>query len=411
MRHVKGLINGLSLSANTRPRARICTSQQDQALVCMGDVHSWLEIDRAAFENNIRMLEGLLGGKSRLCAVLKSDAYGHGLLLLMPTVIKLGVPAIGIANNQEGRVVRGSGFRGRLLRVRMATSGEITAGLECDMEELVGNLESAQQMSKLAKCHHRTIRYHLALNSGGMSRNGLDMTSESGRADALKILRLPALRIVGIMTHFPVREREDILRGLAVFKKEASWVIEQGALDRQELTLHCANSFATLNVPEAHLDMVRSGGLIYKPLDVVHQETTAFQRVAQFKSRIGSIHLYSSGSTVSYDRTFTLKRDSRLANIPVGYSDGFRCLSHSKAVVLIQGQRCLIVGKVTMNTIMADVTEHPEIIVGDEVVIFGRQNREEITLEEFSKNSGCPTWEEMATSVGNQNPKLLVNGW
>jgi alanine racemase len=339
---------------------------------------------------------------------MKADAYGHGLGLLMPVVVRLGIPAVGITDNAEARVARACGFQGRLIRMRVAGPGEIEEGFEYGLEEMLGNLDNAREMSALAGRRSRTLGYHLALNSGGMSRYGLEMADGAGKSEALAILGLPHLRIAGIMTHFPVRTRQDILGGFQAFRKEAGWIIEQGGLDRRRITLHCANSFATLNVPEARLDMVRSGGVLYKPLSSGPTEGTGFKSIAQFKSRVASVNSYPAGNTVSYDRTFTLARPSRLASVPVGYSDGYRCLSLSRSSVLIQGRRVQVVGKGTMNTIMVDVTDHPGTRPGDEVVLFGRQGNAEIPLDEFAKNLDCPNWEEMATSIGNQNPKVLL---
>lgn len=381
---------------------------RDVSPVDRNGINCWLEVDQAAFEGNVRALRRSLAGRSELCVVMKADAYGHGLQQLMPSVIRSGVTVVGVADNSEARVVRASGFTKRLLRMRVAGPGEIADGLEYGMEEMLGNLEDGQGLSELAGHHRRPIAFHLALNSGGMSRYGLEMSNGRGRDEALEILCLPDLRIVGIMTHFPVRTRDDVLRGFTKFQAEAGWVIEQGGLDARRLTLHCANSFTTMRVPEARLDMVRCGGLLYQPLESGTQECGGFRRVAQFKSRVGSVNTYPFGNTVCYDRTFVLRRDSRLASVPVGFSDGFRSKSDARCIVLIQGRRVPVVGKGTMNAIMVDVTDHPAVRSGDEVVLFGRQGDEEITLEEFSNNLGCPTWEEMATCVGNLNPRVLL---
>ena len=372
------------------------------------DLNCWLEIDRAAFERNILALEGALGGPTRRCLIMKADAYGHGLALLMPSVLKLGVSCLGVTDNLEARTVRASGFAGRLLRMRVAGPGEIVEGLEYGLEEMLGSLEQAREMSDLGQRLGRTIRYHLALNSGGMSREGLELAAGTGQEDALAILRLPRLQPVGIMTHFPIRAREDVQPGALRFREEAAWVIERGGLERGGITLHCANSYAALNVPEARMDMVRCGGLLYKPLDPGTAERHGFESIAQFKSRVGSVNTYPAGNTVSYDRTFTLARRSRLASVPVGYSDGYRARPTDRRAVLVRGRRVPVVGKGTMNTIMLDVTDHPGVQAGDEVVLFGRQAGAEITLDEFSKGLDCPTWEEMATSIGNQNPRVLV---
>ncbi|AXK38638.1 alanine racemase [Crenobacter cavernae] len=365
--------------------------------------NAWVEIDKAAFEHNIRTLQSELNGKSKICAILKADAYGHGIGLLMPSVIKMGVPCVGIASNEEARVVRDSGFKGRLMRVRTGSLQEVEAGLKYNMEELVGNADFARQASAIARRHGRTLSVHLALNSAGISRNGLELSSDAGKADALAIAKLPSLKIAGIMTHFPVEEKDDVVKGLAVFKEEVDWVIKEARLDRKKLTVHCANSFATLEVPEARMDMVRPGGALFGDTVPSHTE---YQRVMQFKSRVASVNRYPAGNAVGYDRTYTLKRDSLLANLPVGYSDGYRRVFTNKASVLIAGQRAPVVGKVSMNTLMVDVTDIPGAKSGDEVVLFGKQGKAEITQAELEDFNGA-LLADLYTVWGNSNPKVL----
>ncbi len=372
-------------------------------------LNAWQEIDRLAFENNLKAIKARVGDKVKLCAILKADAYGHGISLLVPTVIKLGIPVIGVASNDEARVAREQGFKGEIIRVRTATLGEVEAGLKYDIEESLGNLDFARQVSNLAARQGRTLKFHLKLNSGGMSRNGLEMSTELGRQQALELVRLPHLQVTGIYTHNPNEDRKEVLERLAVFQGDSNYVIQNARLDRSKLTIHMCNSFSTFNVPEAHLDMVRPGLALYEPLDEADATYKELKRIWSFKARVASVNAYPAGNTVSYGRTYALKQDALLANIPVGYSDGFRRLFSNRGQVLIQGQRFPVAGKVSMNTFMVEVTGHPEIKSGDEVVLFGRQGKEEIGLDEFSKNSDCPSWDEMYTSIGNQNPKVLVN--
>ena len=372
-------------------------------------LNSWQEIDRLSFENNVRAIRTQIGDKVKLCAVMKADAYGHGISLMIPTAIKLGVSVIGIASNDEARVAREMGFKGELLRVRTATLGEVESGLKYNIEESLGNFAFAQQVSGIAAHHGRSLKFHLKLNSGGMSRNGLEMTTEAGRQEALELIKLPHLQITGIYTHNPVEDRKEVLERLAVFQGDCNYILQNAHLDRGKITVHMCNSFSTYNVPEAHLDMVRPGMALYEPPDDTNAVYKDLKRIWQFKTRVATVNAYPAGNTVSYDRTFTLKRDSLIANLPVGYSDGFRRLFTNRGVVLIQGQRFPVVGKVCMNTVLVDVTGHPEIKFGDEVVLFGKQGSEEIGVEEFSKNSDSPSWDEMYTTIGNQNPKVLVN--
>lgn len=394
------LLAGHSQAAPTLINA---TSAADAASATAQSANAWIEIDKVAFEHNIAVLQKQVGAKTQICAVMKADAYGHGMDLLMPSVIASGIPCIGVASNEEARIARENGFKGRLMRVRTATLGEVQDALQYDMEELVGDLEFAEQVAQLAQAEHKTVRIHLGLNSAGMSRNGLEMHTAEGKLAAVDIVKLPGLAVAGIMTHFPVEDRAEVLKGLEKFKEESAWLIEHARLDRSKLLLHCANSFATLEVPEAHLDLVRPGGALYGDTVPSHTE---YQRVMNFKSRVASVNEYPAGNKVGYDGTYTLTRDSRLANISVGYSDGYRRLFTNKAAVLINGHRAPVVGKVSMNTLMVDVTGIPDVHPGAEVVLFGKQGEAEIAQAELEEFNGA-LLADLYTVWGNSNPKFL----
>ncbi|VVO29176.1 alanine racemase [Pseudomonas fluorescens] len=379
-------------------------SVTDSAAHASADNNAWVEINKAAFEHNIRALQATLADASKICAVLKADAYGHGIGLLMPSVIAMGVPCVGIASNEEARVVRESGFKGQLMRVRTAAPSELEAALAYDIEELLGNFDFALQASLIARRHGRPLVVHLGLNSNGMSRNGLDMSTVQGRRDALAITQLPNLEVKAIMTHFAVEEAAQVRAGLKAFNEQANWLMSVAQLDRSTITLHSANSFATLRVPESRLDMVRPGSALFGDTGPSPSE---YQRVMQFKSRVASVNSYPKGNTVGYDRAYTLSRDSKLANITVGYSDGYIRAFTNKGFVLIGGHRVPVVGKVSMNTLMVDVTDAPAVKSGDEVVLFGKQGSAEIAQGEVEGINGV-LMADLFTLWGNSNPKVLV---
>ncbi|QMT30974.1 alanine racemase [Alysiella filiformis] len=384
------------------PLSHLSKNIHQQKTQWQHDHNAWLEIDVAAFEKNIRTVNQLLGGKSEMCAVVKADAYGNDLTLLMPSILKMGVSCLGIGSNEEAKIAREHGYSGVLMRVRSAAASEIQAGLKYGVEELFGDIQQAQIASEIAQKHGKTLAYHLALNSTGMSRNGLDLSHAAGKQEALDLLKLPHLKLVGLMSHFPEEEENDVRKGLKAFQSESKWLIENAKLNRANLTLHVANSFATLTVPESHLDRVRVGGLLYG--DTIPSRTE-YQKVMAFKTSVGSLHNFKAGATVGYDRTFTLKRDSVLANLPVGYSDGYRRVFTNKAFVLIRGHRVPVVGKVSMNTTMVDVTDFPDIQAGDEVVLFGKQGNAEITQAEIEDINGA-LLADLYTVWGNSNPRV-----
>ncbi|MGF1787912.1 alanine racemase [Photobacterium swingsii] len=363
--------------------------------------NAWLEIDTQAFSNNIQLLKQDLKGDTKICAIMKADAYGNGIAGLMPTIIANQVPCVGITSNEEARVVREQGYQGKVMRVRAASKNEIEGGLKFEIEELIGTKSQADQIIEIAAANHTTIPVHLALNTSGMGRNGLDLTTYAGQVEGVQIAGDPNLEIVGMMTHFPNEDIAEIKRKVERFKVETQWLMDSADLDREDITLHVANSYITLNVPEAHLDMVRPGGMLYGDAPA----KPPYQRIVSFKTRVASLHHFPAGSTIGYGSTAVLERDSVLANLPIGYSDGFARSLSNKADVLINGQRARIVGKASMNTIMVDVTDIPSTQANDEVVIFGHQGSEEITAGETEDKSGR-ILPEHYTIWGATNPRI-----
>ncbi|GAA3532384.1 alanine racemase [Zobellella aerophila] len=391
------------LSTQAQAAPELPVTGLDTSSAQLESANAWVEVDQAAFEHNIRTLQTLLDGKSQICAIMKADAYGHGIANLMPSVMAANIPCIGITSNEEARVVRESGYEGRIMRVRSATPQEVSKGLQYEMEELFGDIEAARQAAEVAKAAGKTLRYHLGLNAGGMSRNGLEVATEAGKQEARELLALENLELVGIMTHFQYEDADFVRAGLAKFNEQSRWLIEDGKLDRSKLTLHAANSFTTLEVPEARLDMVRPGGIIYG--DTI-PSYTEYKKVMSFKTRVASVNNYPAGSLVGYDGTYTLERDSLLANLPMGYSDGYRRVFTNKAYVVVNGQRAPVVGKVSMNTTMIDVTDIPGVKPGDEVVLFGKQGGAEVTQGELEDANGA-LLADLYTVWGNSNPKIL----
>ncbi|WP_084418890.1 alanine racemase [Photobacterium sp. J15] len=363
--------------------------------------NAWLEIDTQAFSDNIQLLQKDLKGNTKICAIMKADAYGNGIAGLMPTIIANNVPCVGITSNEEARLVREHGYEGKVMRVRAASKNEIEGGLDYKIEELIGTKMQADQIIDIAMENDTTIPVHLALNTSGMGRNGLDLTTYEGQVEGVEIASAPNLEIVGMMTHFPNEGLDEIKRKVERFKVETKWLMDSAGLKRKDITLHVANSYITLNLPEAHLDMVRPGGMLYGD----YPATAPYKRIVSFKTRIASLHHFPAGSTIGYGSTKVLERDSVLANLPIGYSDGFARSLSNKADVLINGQRARVMGMASMNTTMVDVTDIVGVQANDEVVVFGQQGSEKITGEETEEKSGR-ILPEHYTIWGATNPRV-----
>ena len=363
---------------------------------------SWVGVDLDCLERNIAAAQNRLARQSQLCAVIKSDAYGLGIQNIMPSLMRAGVAYVGVASNQEALAVRTSGYGGAILRVRPATPTEIELTIPLGIEELVGNLDSAVRLSKLASMTGKQVNVHISLNSNGMSRDGLEFDTENGGMAISNILHLPGLKIVGVMTHFADYELPKMLTSLRTFETETNWLFQNTLLNRQDVILHAAHSYSFLGLPESHLDLVRSGAALVGCAG----EQPEFGHVMSLRSQVATISSFSKGNSVGYDRTKLLTRDSLLANIPLGYADGFSSSFSNKGEVLVEGQRAYIVGRISMNSLMVDVTDIEGVEAGDEVVLFGSQSNEQITQAEIETNSGTILAENY-TNWGRANPRVL----
>ena len=365
--------------------------------------NSWLEINLGQFEQNIQQFKKHIKPGTKICAVMKADAYGNGIRGLMPTVIAQGIPCIAITSNAEARLVRSSGFDGQLMRVRSASIDEIKQSLELNIEELIGSESQVEQLAALYQKTGKSIKVHIALNDGGMGRNGIDMSSAAGKQEAVAIATSKGIEVVGIMTHFPNYDAEYIRDKLVGFKQHSAWLMNHASLNRDDIILHVANSYTALNVKEAQLDMVRPGGVFYGDLPT----NLEYPSIVSFKTRIASIHHLPEGQTVGYDSTYTVKRASILANLPVGYSDGYPRKMGNKSEVIVNGQRAKVVGMTSMNTTMVDVTDIQGVFPGQEVTLFGAENKERITISEMEKNADL-IFPELYTLWGSANPRFYV---
>lgn len=366
---------------------------------------TYIEIDQRAFYDNIRIVKTeLLDKNSKLMVVIKSDAYGHGLEMLGNVAEMAGADYFGITENHSLKTMNEMNLSIPIVRLRLASNNELlTAHSSPDVygeiEEMVGNIQMAELLSKIGTEQGRNIKIHLNLNAGGMSRNGFDMNVPDIRNQLLSLTRLKNIQVVGIMTHFPNADAADLdetRSALAVFKEQAEWIIDNSNLNRRNILLHVANTSTTLRLPEAHLDMVRVGSLVFGE-KLEKEAPDALQQLMSVYSKVGQIIFYPKGSSVGYGSNYTLQRDSYLANLPIGKVNG---IPRDLVEVLIGGKRYPTVGNMSMNTTMVDITDGwGEITSGDEVVIFGKQNQDEIRVEDH----WLPSISDVHTFIGQLN--------
>lgn len=364
---------------------------------------AWVEVNLGAIEHNTRRLSAIIGRGVELMAMVKANAYGHGAVEVSRAALRGGATWLGVVSVGEGIELRRAGIAAPILAVGATLPRWARAGVEHDLTLTIFSLDAARAIADAARTLKRQARVHIKVDTG-MTRLGIppEQAVEFARA----VRGLGNIEIEGVFTHFAMADtpdahgvegwgREYTQQQLARFRE----VID--ALDRAGIRVryrHSANSPATLNLPEARFNLVRSGILIYglNPSDEVPCPRD-FIPALSFKTEIAQMKEVAAGTYVGYGCTFRTARASRIAVLMVGYADGFRRAPRHYGAVLVRGTRAPIVGRVCMDHTMIDVTDIAGAQAGDEVVLIGRQDAEEIRAEEVARNLGTNNYETVAT--------------
>ena len=329
----------------------------------------WAEIDLAAIEHNIQEIKKCIHGGARLCAVIKADAYGHGAIAVARKAVEQGASYLAVAVLSEALELRQAGFTEPILILGATPLEEADCVVENNITQTVFTLEAAEAIAQAARRCNRTAKVHLKVDTG-MSRIGI--RPELAGELAKQISMLPGVELEGMFSHFALSDSRDktyAKEQLARFELAIRKVEEKGV---QIPIKHLANSAAILEMPETHFDMVRAGVILYGlwPSDEV-EHVIELRPAMKVCAKLVYIKTMESGAPISYGCTFHTARQSRIATLPVGYADGYTRLFAGKAVVELHGQRVPVVGSICMDQCMVDVTDVPQAVEGDAVVLFG----------------------------------------
>lgn len=342
-----------------------------------------LEIDLTALRDNFRNIVALVGPRVKVLAVVKADAYGHGLVEVAACLARAGATIFGVANVAEGRRLREGGITGELLVLLGGRTGSVAELLKYDLTPVVYDLEYLRELAGAAAAAGRTISVHLKIDTG-MRRLGI---RPEELPEFMELLgSLASLRLAGILSHFPQSDSADLAPTSAQNRRFSEIVAALG-VGGEGPVLHIANSAAFLREPRSRHDLVRPGITLYGCYpagDPGVRERLSLRPVMSFKSRVLQVKEVEAGAGVSYGHLFKTVRPTRLAVLPVGYADGYLRRLTGRAQVLIGGRRVPVVGRICMNLCMADITGMNEVRPGDEVVLLGRQGVEEITADELA---------------------------
>jgi alanine racemase len=368
---------------------------------------TYATVDLDAIEHNVRALAAHTTARE-IFAVVKSNAYGHGAVQVAEVALKSGATRLAVGRVDEAWQLRSGGIHAPILVMCYTVPAEAETIVEQNLMATVISQESAEALSRRAVALGRTVGVHVKVDTG-MGRFGL--LPEGEVLPFLAALeRLPNLEVEGIFTHFATADARDksyTRQQFALFQKILKMVEEAG---HSIPVRHAANSAATLDLPETHLDAVRPGIALYGmyPSEEVSREVP-LKPALTLKSHVGRVRTLPAGSSVSYGRTFIAKQPTTVANVPVGYGDGYHRALSNKGAVLVGGQKAPIVGRVCMDQFVVDVSHIPGVAEGDEIVLIGSQGDERITPEEVAELAGTINY-EVTTGLLQRIPRLFLRG-
>jgi alanine racemase len=352
---------------------------------------TWAEIDLNASVYNIRRIRSLLAPNVKVLAMIKAEAYGHGMAGIARAAERAGAAMLGFASLSEALSL-GDVARSLPHLVVGWTPGWLAeAAIQNDVACMISDLETAAEFARTAQRAGRAARIHVKVDTG-MHRLGF-MPDEAVEAIA-KIAAMDGLVLEGVFTHFAKADEADPAYTYRQFEKFKRILSEVEARGIHIPIKHCANSPTILRFPEMHLDMVRPGIILHglDPCDDVLCPSD-FKPVLTLKTMVASVKVLPPGSPVSYGGTYITQGHERIAVIPIGYADGFRRKPHNWGEVLVRGQRAPIVGRVCMDQCMINVTHIPEVQLGDEVVLIGAQGNDRIRAEDVAQKLGTNNYE------------------
>lgn len=355
--------------------------------------NAWAEIDLGALKNNINMLRRRLGGNSKILVVIKANAYGHGLKEISKAVLEYGIEWLGVTSIAEALSLRKLHPNARIIILSAGMYGHSNLIAKHNLTPILCSRQMAELLNEAGKGYGKKIKVHIKIDTG-MGRLGV---WHENALDFIKyVSTLPFIHIEGICTHFASVSSSEI--DMDFTKQQLKYftdVVESAAKLGIYIPIrHIANSGAVLIFPNAHLDLVRTGISIYGLLPSTEFYTELpLKPVLSLKSRVGYIKDISAGRSVSYGRTFVASEKTRVATIPIGYSNGYMRNLSNKGQVLIRGKRAPVIGIVTMDQIMADIGHIQGVSAGDEVVLIGRQGDEIITATDVAKWAGTISYE------------------
>jgi len=387
--------------SNQEDLARQTQIAQVVNVISQSILPSRVEIDTEALASNARLIKSHIGDDVEMMAVVKANGYGHGSVTVARTALLNGATYLAVANMAEAMELRDAGITAPILVLSYVPVFAVRQAMQQDISIVLFDLELARQYERVARDIDGKLKVHIKVDSG-MGRLGVLPD------DAVRLFRsvhaMQNLEIEGICTHFSMADEDEAFtkEQLKVFN---GVVASLKATGYQFKYVHAANSAAIMRTKESYLNIVRAGLLLYGLLPTSDAKGfDKLQPVMSWKTVVAQVKELPPNATVGYGNTYRTRQHETIAVLPVGYADGLRRSPHTWREVLVHGKRAPVVGRISMEKTTINVTNIPDVSIGDEVVLLGKQGEDEISADEIAKWLGTINY-EVVTSILPRIPR------
>ncbi|TDA66957.1 MAG: alanine racemase [Clostridia bacterium] len=364
----------------------------------------WAEVDLRAIKHNLRAIRGLLAPGTGLMAVVKANAYGHGLVEVSRAVLEAGASWLGVAIPEEAAELRAAGVQAPILVLGYTPAEQGPEMAALGVSVCLSSMEQARAIAAGVQKAGLKIKSHIKIDTG-MGRLGF-LYSRAVQ-EVSRMAGLPGLEVEGIFTHFAAADAAD-----TGFAREQLQRFRQVVADMARLGLHfrwqhAANSAAVARLPESHFNLVRPGIMLYgcSPLEPGQDLPVKLQPAMSFRARIAMVKEVPPGTPISYGCTYVTGERARIATLPVGYADGYSRGLSNCGQVLVDGNRIPVVGRVCMDHVMVDVSRVAAAGVGQEVILWGPGEKGCLPVEEVADKVSTISY-ELLCAVGPRVPRV-----
>jgi alanine racemase len=362
-------------------------------------------VDRSAIRHNFKKIREKILPDIKVLAVVKADAYGHGAVEVARVLESIGCDIFGVALCEEGMELREAGIKAPIVVLGGSYPNQPKEFLRYNLTPVVFNTDTALLLNEHARKSRTVINIHVKVDTG-MGRLGF-LPDQIG-SFLKKLKKLENIELEGILSHFAEVDEED----KSYSKKQLDCFLEVlnvvKKMDYEPKLIHMANSAAIVDYPSAHFNLVRPGIMLYGSYpNKRFKGKIELRAVMKLKTEVIQLKRVSRGFSVSYGRRYVTDKETVIATIPIGYSDGYpRCLSGS-GDMLVSGKRARVIGMVCMDLTMLDVSDIDGVSVGDEVVVMGRQNEEEITVDDIAEKAGMIPYDVLC-GINKRVPRVYI---